>query len=252
MPSNCRSSSSTRCSSSSRPATTALCSEACAPICAPRGRVAKYASDSPGATRAAGPSTRTWRPSGSQEKSSAACGFASSSRPLRLVKCVWKTSPDASNRFNSTIRTDGAPPAEAVARAIASGARTTARASSNQRSNCTQRIRVEVAPSQRPFALVHDGKRSRGPLRESRATLPRQPRCPCPATRPPSQVLHRQNGKEPQIRAEPLWARAGCEPDSPSGPRTLRPCREAAPSASRGCGAPRPTDDDTIYWWRTR
>src|SRR5215213_10698425 len=45
------------------------------------GRVAQYASDSAGGTRSTLPSTRTCRPP--PWKSSAACGFASSSLPLR-------------------------------------------------------------------------------------------------------------------------------------------------------------------------
>src|SRR5437879_10277793 len=50
----------------------------------PRGRLAKYSSDSAADTRATRPSMPTWRSSSVQQKSSIACGFSSSSRPLRL------------------------------------------------------------------------------------------------------------------------------------------------------------------------
>src|SRR5207244_1668602 len=53
--------SATRASSVARSASGALCGEAQAPTCAPRGRVAKYASLSSSGSVEAAPVTRTWR-----------------------------------------------------------------------------------------------------------------------------------------------------------------------------------------------
>ena len=61
-----------------------LCGETIEAIWLPRGRLAKYSSDTSGETCDTSPSTRTWRSSSRQWKTTAACPFVASSRPLRL------------------------------------------------------------------------------------------------------------------------------------------------------------------------
>src|SRR5262249_5034423 len=113
------------------------CGEASALNWLPRGRVRTYAADSSAESRSTGPSILTCRPSGSQWNSNAARGLAASSEPFRLSQLVKNTNPPSPVCLTSTIRTDGAPSADAVATAAASGDRTPARAaSSNQSSNC--------------------------------------------------------------------------------------------------------------------
>ena len=122
---------------SSRDARTELCGEAHAPIRDPRGRVRKYASASASSTAETRPSTRTCRPSTGQWKTSAARGFAASSRPFRLSRFVKNAKPRSSTPFSSTARAEGAPSAEAVARTIVSGSRAPASsASRNHVRNC--------------------------------------------------------------------------------------------------------------------
>ena len=58
------------------------------------------------------PSTRTWRSSGCQGKSSAHRGLPASSAPLREPVLVKKTKPSSETPLSSTSRADGAPSAD--------------------------------------------------------------------------------------------------------------------------------------------
>ena len=68
-----------------RPGMTELWLDAQAPIWLPRGRDAKYASDSSAVVFTATPSTRTCRSSPGQKKQSDTRGFSASCMPLRLL-----------------------------------------------------------------------------------------------------------------------------------------------------------------------
>ena len=71
-------------SSSSRSPAPALRATPTRPVCASRGRVAKYASDSSGIDALDRPVTFTWRSSCFHRNTRPACGFSASWRPLRL------------------------------------------------------------------------------------------------------------------------------------------------------------------------
>ena len=98
-----------------------LCWLAHAPICAARGRDAKYASDSARGMRSARPRTATCRCIPCHGNSSAAFPVCSRSRPLRDPWLVKKQNPRGSTILTSINRTEGWPRPSTVARVAAFG-----------------------------------------------------------------------------------------------------------------------------------